>query len=94
MAHGDVPIHTHHCQREDAGEHVVVVDANHYLAETRAEGPRVQQHIGALEGKRCQHQEVCQGQVEDVYVGGSVHFRVPVGGKWYSALWRMTTFDE
>lgn len=49
VADGHVPVHAHHRQGEGAGEHVVVVDGHHRLAQSIAEWPEAQKHIGALE---------------------------------------------
>lgn len=49
VADGHVPVHTHHCQGEGAGEHVIVVDRHHRLAQSVPEWPEAQEHIGALE---------------------------------------------
>ena len=52
VAHGDVPVHTHHCEGEDAGEHVVVVDGDDQLAEQLSKGPGVHQVFRTLKGQR------------------------------------------
>lgn len=49
VADGHVPVHAHHCQGEGAGEHVVVVDRHHRLAQSVPEWPEAQEHVGALE---------------------------------------------
>lgn len=49
VADGHVPVHTHHGQREGAGEHVVVVDRHHRLTQSVPERPEAQEHVGALE---------------------------------------------
>lgn len=76
MADGDVTVHTHGGEREDAGEHVVVVDGEHHLAELLTKGPGAHQEVDALKGQRAGGQGICQGQVEDIDVGGCFHFRV------------------
>ena len=76
VAHGDVAVHAHHGQGEDAGEHVVVVDGDDHLAQELPERPGVHQVLGALEGQRARGQSICQSQVEDVDVGGGLHLSV------------------
>lgn len=76
MTDGDVAIHTHGAEREDAGEHVVVVDGDHDLAEDRAERPCAHEVIDTLEGQGAGRQGVRQSQVKDVDVGGRLHFGV------------------
>lgn len=49
MADGDVAVHAHHGEREDAGEHVVVVDGDDHFAQHLPEGPRAHQVLGTLE---------------------------------------------
>lgn len=77
MADGHVAVHAHGGQREDGGEHVVVVDGHHYLAKHITKGPRSHQVVDALERKRAGDQGVGQGQVKNVDVCGSLHFGVP-----------------
>lgn len=50
VTHSHVAIHAHHGQREDAGEHVVVIDGDEDLARHFTERPRAQQIVRALEG--------------------------------------------
>ena len=76
VAHGDVTVHTHHGQGEDAGEHVVVVDGDDHLAQHIPKGPGVHQIDRALEGHSCGHQCICQSQVEDIDVGCCLHLCV------------------
>lgn len=45
---GHVSVHTHDGQREGAGEHVVVVDGHHRLAQDVPERPEPQEHVGTL----------------------------------------------
>lgn len=52
VANGHVPVHAHHRQGEGAGEHVVVVDGHHRLAQGVSEWPEAQEHICALETSR------------------------------------------
>ena len=80
MTHGHVAIHAHHGQREDAGEHVVVIDGDEDLARHLAERPRAEQVVGALEGHGGGHQGVGHGQVKDVDVSGRFHFGVAGSG--------------
>lgn len=54
VADGHVPIHTHHCKSEGAGEHVVVVDRHHRFAQSVPEWPKAQKDISALETSRNQ----------------------------------------
>lgn len=49
VADGHVTIHTHHRQSEGAGEHIVVVDRHHCLAQSVPEWPEAQKHICALD---------------------------------------------
>lgn len=77
MADGNVAVHTHHGEREDASEHVVVVNGEHSLAQELTEWPRFHQVLGALEGQRAGGQRIGQGQIEDVDVGGGLQLGVP-----------------
>ena len=77
MTNSDVAVHAHHGEREDAGEHVVVVDADDHFAQQLPEGPRAHQVLGALEGERAGGQGIGESQVEDVDVGGRLHLGVP-----------------
>lgn len=77
MADGNVAVHTHHRERENAGEHVVVVDGEHGFTQQFSERPRFHQVLGALEGQRAGGQRVGQGQIEDVDVGGGLQLGVP-----------------
>lgn len=52
VAHSHVPVHAHHRQCEGAGEHVVVVDGHHHLAQSVPERPEAQIQISALETSR------------------------------------------
>lgn len=70
VADGNIAVDAHHGEREDAGEHIVVVNGEHSLAEQFPKGPCLHQVLGALEGQRAGGQCICQGQVEDVDVGG------------------------
>lgn len=79
MTDGDVAINTHHGKCEDAGEHIVVVYSDDHFAQRIAEGPRAQHVLGALEGEGDGGQGISQGEVEDVDVGGRLHFGVPSG---------------
>lgn len=76
VAHGDVAVHAHHGEGEDAGEHVVIIDGDNQLAQDLPERPRVHQVLGALEGQRAGRQGVGESQVEDVDVGGRLHLGV------------------
>lgn len=49
VADGNISVHTHHCQGEGAGEHVVVVDRHHRFAQSVPKRPEAQEHIGALQ---------------------------------------------
>lgn len=77
VAHGHVAVDAHGGERKDGREHVVVVDGHDHLAQDVAEGPRAHQVVDALEGQRAGDQRVGQGEVEDVDVGGCLHFGVP-----------------
>lgn len=48
VADGNVSVHTHDGQREGAGEHVVVVDGHHCLAQDVPKWPKPQEYICAL----------------------------------------------
>lgn len=76
VADGDVAVDTHCGEGEDGGEHVVVVDGHHHLAQDIAKGPGAHQIVDTLERKRAGDQGVCQGQIEDVDVGSCLHFSV------------------
>ncbi len=78
VAHGHVAVHAHHGQREDAGEHVVVIDGDEDFARHLAKRPGAEQVVGTLEGHGGGDQSVGYSQVEDVDVGGCFHFGVPV----------------
>lgn len=43
-----VSVHAHDGQCEGAGEHVIVVDGHHRLAQDVPEGPETQEHVSAL----------------------------------------------
>ena len=58
VADGHVPVHTHHCQGEGAGEHVVVVDRHHRLAQSIPKWPEAQEHVSALGTCRNQRMSV------------------------------------
>lgn len=49
VAHGDVAVDAHGGEREDRGEHVVVVDGHHHLAQHVPERPGPHQVVDALE---------------------------------------------
>lgn len=83
MADGHVAVHAHGGEREDGGEHVVVVNRHHYLAKHVTKGPRSHQVVDALEWKRAGDQGVGQGQVENVDVCGGLHFGVPEKDFYY-----------
>lgn len=53
VAHGNVAVHTHHGQGEDAGEHVVVINGNYYLAQHIPKRPGIHQVDRTLEGHGC-----------------------------------------
>lgn len=78
VAHSHVSIHAHHGEREDADEHVVVVNGNEDFANHLAEGPGVQHVVRALEGHRGGDERVGERQVKNVNVGGRLHLGVPV----------------
>lgn len=50
MTHSDVAVDAHGGEREDGGEHVVVVDGHRHLAQHVAKGPGPHQVVDALEG--------------------------------------------
>lgn len=49
VADSHIPVNAHHCQREGAGEHVVIVDGHYRLAQGVAKRPEAQKHVSALE---------------------------------------------
>ena len=81
VAHGHVTVDTHHGQREDAGEHVVVIDGDEDFARHLAERPGAEQVVGALKGHSGGDESVSHGQVEDVDVGGCFHLGVSIPGQ-------------
>jgi len=81
MTNGDVAVHAHHGEREDAGEHVVVVDGDDHFAQHLPEGPRAHQILGTLEREGARGESVSESQVEDVDVGGGLHLGVPGGSE-------------
>lgn len=85
VADGDVTVHAHGGQGEDAGEHVVVVNGHDNLAQQLAKGPGPHQVVDVLEREGACGQGISQGQVEDVDVGGCLHFGVP-GNEWRQTL--------
>lgn len=78
VANSDVAVDAHGCESEDGGEHVVVVDGHHHLAEQVPKWPRPHQVVDALERQGAGDQGICQSEVEDVDVCGCLHFGVPV----------------
>lgn len=50
VAHSDVSVDAHGGEREDGGEHVVVVDGHHHLAQYVSKRPGAHQVVDALEG--------------------------------------------
>lgn len=82
VAHGDVAVDAHGGQREDGGEHVVVVDGHHDLAHYVPKRPGPHQVVDALERQRAGDQGVGKGEVEDVDVGGGLHFSVSAQKPW------------
>ena len=76
VTHGDVAVDAHGGEREDRGEHVVVVDGHHHLAQRVAERPGPHQVVDALERQRAGDQGIGESEVEDVDVGGRLHFSV------------------
>lgn len=52
VAHGNVAVHAHHGEGEDAREHVVVIDGDNELAQDLPKRPGVHKVLGALEGQR------------------------------------------
>lgn len=49
VAHSDIAVDAHSGEREDRGEHVVIVDGHHHLAQHVPEGPGPHQVVDALE---------------------------------------------
>lgn len=82
VAHSDVAVDAHCGEREDRGEHVVVVDGHHHLAQHVTKRPGPHQVVDALERQRAGDQGVRQSEVEDVDVGGCLHFGVPAQKAW------------
>lgn len=81
VADCDVAINAHGAEGEYAGEHVVVVYGDHYLAEDGSERPCSHEVIDTLERQGTGRQGICQSKVEDVDVGGSLHFGVSRKGR-------------
>ena len=77
VADGDVAVHTHHGESEGAGEHVVVVNGDDHFAQDIPKGPEAQKDICSLEWQCGKDERISQSQVEDVYIGGRLHFCVP-----------------
>lgn len=77
MAHSDVAVDAHGGEGEDGGEHVVVVNGQHHLAQQVTKWPGPHQVVDALERERAGDQCIRQSKVEDVDVGGCLHFCVP-----------------
>ena len=77
MADCDVAIHAHGAEGEYAGEHVVVVYGDHNLAQDGSKWPCSHQVIDTLERQGTGCQGICQSKVENIDVGGSLHFGVP-----------------
>lgn len=86
VADGNVAVHTHHGQREGAGEHVVVVDGDGNLAQDISKGPEAQECVCSLEGQGHQAQGVSQSEVKDVNVGSCLHL-----GESETQEWAMVT---
>lgn len=76
VTHGHISVHAHHGEREDAGEHVVVVNGDEDLADHLSKGPRVEQIVCTLKGHGGGHQGIGYCQVEDVDIGGCFHLSV------------------
>lgn len=77
MADCNVAIHTHGAEGEYAGEHIVVIYGDHNLAQDGSKRPCSHQVIDTLERQGTGCQGICQGEVENIDVGGSLHFGVP-----------------
>lgn len=77
MADSYVPIHTHHGEGKDTGEHVIVIDRQDHFAEQLPKGPGGHEVLCTLKGQRAGGQGISQGQVEDVDVCGCLHLGVP-----------------
>ncbi len=82
VAHSDVAVDAHGGEREDRCEHVVVVDGHHYLAQHVPKRPCPHQVVDTLEGQRAGDQGIGQSEVEDVDVGGCLHFSVSAQKAW------------
>ena len=80
VAHGNVAVDTHSGEREDTGEHVVVVYGHDDLAQDVPKRPGSHQVVDALEGECTRDQGICQGQVKYVDIGGCFH--LGVSGLW------------
>ena len=78
MAHGNVAVHTHHGERKDTGEHIVVVDSNEDLADHFSKRPGIEKVVCALKGHRGGDKGIGESKVENVNVGGCLHLCVPV----------------
>lgn len=76
VAHSDIAVNTHGGECEDRGEHIVVINGHDHLAQHIPKWPGPHQIVDTLERQRTGDQGVSQGEVEDVDVGGSLHFSV------------------
>lgn len=73
VADGNIAVHTHHCECEGAGKHVVIVNGDGDLAEGIPKWPGAQDSIRALERQGHKAQGISQGKVEDVDVCSCLH---------------------
>lgn len=76
MANSNVTVDTHSREGKDTGEHVVVINGHHNLAQHVSKRPCTHQVIDALERQSACCQGICQSKVENVDVGRSFHLGV------------------
>ena len=69
MHHGQVAVHAHDREAEDAGELVDAIHSHDQAAHEGAEGPVGQSVLGSQEGQPQHEKLIGQRQVEDVDIG-------------------------
>lgn len=80
VTHSHVAVHAHHGQREDAGEHVIVIDGYEDFARHLTKRPGAEQVVCALERHGGGDQGISHSQIKNVDIGGCFHFGVSVAG--------------
>lgn len=86
VADGHVPVHTHHCQGEGAGEHVVVVDRHHCLAQSVPKWPEAEKHVCAL--RNIQKSENEHGNTAGGRTENSISSEIWLWTVSYSMRWK------